>query len=527
MDRVDLLLHHAKIWTGGATIPGADAVAVRDGRVVAVGRSGDLAPRAARTIDARGATLTPGLVDAHLHLVPWARGRDEVDLGGAGTRDEVVARVAAHHRAHPGAGALVGRGWDARGWTGPPHRAALDAVSTERPIVLHSRDFHNVWANGAALRAAGIDHARRDPPGGTIERDASGEPTGLLREGATRLCTDLEAAGRDSAAALAAGMRTLLAAGVTTVHDFEGAETMQLVGALRHGPRVRVVAHVRDAGFEQALALGLRSGFGDDWLRIGALKLFADGTLGSRTAALLEPYDGTDGAGEDLIAPDELRTIVGRAFGAGLSVAVHAIGDRACRHTLDAFAAHAGEIPGLAMPPRIEHLQLVDRADLPRFAALGVAASVQPTHCTSDIELAERWWSGRLDRAYPWRSLRSHGAMLAFGSDAPVEPPSPAHGLHAAVTRRRPGETRAFTPAERVTLDEALSAYTEGPARLAGTWPRFGTIAPGAVADLVVWDRDLHRAPADELCEARAACTVVDGEVVHESAASPARAEAT
>lgn len=519
MEAVDLLVRGARVWTGGRSVPGVDAVAIARGRIVALGSSATLTMSARRTIDAAGATLTPGFTDAHIHLVPWARTQDEADLTGAASWAEVVRRVEAFARDPVNRPMIVGRGWDANGWPDAPGRAPLDAISKERPIVLHSHDYHNVWANAAALRAAGVDGHRADPPGGTIERDAAGAPTGLLRESATRLFEGLESRTPEhDLAALRDGVRRLLAAGITMVHDFEGAETMRMAHRLgADEPRVRILSHVRDAGFESALALGLKSGLGDDWIRIGALKLFADGTLGSRTAALLEPYDGVDSCGEALIPPDALRALVGRAFGAGFSVAIHAIGDRACRNALDAFEAHAAKIPGLALAPRIEHLQLVHPDDLPRFAHLGVAASVQPSHCTSDIPLAERWWKSRLERAYPWRDLVTHGATLAFGSDAPVEPPSPAEGLRAALTRTRPGDDRPFMPRQTLGLDEALTAYTEGPARLANVWPRLGAIGEGAIADLVLWDRDLHAAPPASLGEARPALTVVDGIVRHET----------
>ena len=230
---------------------------------------------------------------------------------------------------------------------------------------------------------------------------------------------------------------------------------------------------------------------------------------------MLEPYDGTNDSGMDLIPPDELAQLVSRAWAGGLAVAIHAIGDRAVRSSLDAFAAAAGSSsrrPELSS--RIEHAQLVAESDLPRFASLGIAASMQPVHCTSDRDLVERWWSERRDRSYPWQSLLLSGARLAFGSDAPVEEPSAARGLHAAVTRTRPGDPRgSFVPPQCVSLDVALTAYTEGPARLAGLWPRLGRIAPGAIADLVVWNVDLH-ANRERVGQARPVATLVDGEIV-------------
>jgi predicted amidohydrolase YtcJ len=247
------------------------------------------------------------------------------------------------------------------------------------------------------------------------------------------------------------------------------------------------------------------------------VKLFADGTLGSRTAALLEPYEGSTETGLDLMPPAELACAVARAAEEGLSVAIHAIGDRAVRSALDAIEGSAGALAKLALPPRIEHVQLLDPADRPRFARLGVWASVQPSHCIADIELAERGWGARVERSYPWRSLVEAGASVVFGSDAPVEAPVPALGLHAALTRCRVDGTPAggFTPGERIGLDQALWAYTAGGAALAGRSAGLGRIAPGCAADLVVWDADLHRLPASLLHNVRPTCTLLAGEAVY------------
>jgi predicted amidohydrolase YtcJ len=526
----DLLIVGARPWSDGASLVGADAIAVAGGRVLAVGRASELAalagPHTVR-LDARGATVTPGLWDAHLHLMTWARARRELALDGARSRDEVAARVRASATALPAGTLLVGRGWDAEGWPAPPHRAALDAVAPERPVLLHSHDFHAVWVNGAALALAGVTRATPDPDGGHFERDAAGEPTGIAREHAVRAFATLEreaaqapgAAAREAAAADEA-VAALNALGITGAHDFDpltpdGPAAADALARAARG-RLRLLRAIGHPALDDAIARGLASASGDDHHRLGPLKLFADGTLGSRTAAMLEPYTG-GGTGMDLLSPRELRETVARALAHRLAVAVHAIGDRAARNVLDAFEA-AGEAGRRApLPCRLEHAQLVHAADLPRFAALGVAASMQPLHATADFERAERDWGTRAAGSYPWASLLASGATLAFGSDAPVEPPSVAAGLHAAVTRQRADGRPAggFAPAERLTLDRALRAYTEAPARLAGVWPRVGRLAAGAAADLVVWDADLHALPAADLRTAAVAATLVEGRVVH------------
>lgn len=513
-------MHGARIWTDGAVLPGVDSLAIAGGRILAVGREAELAPlrdRTTRGWDAGGATVTPGLIDAHLHLVQWARSLDEVDLFGASTRDEAVARVARFIAAHPGDNPVVGRGYDPNAWQDAPERAVLDELSAARPVLLHSKDFHALWVNGAALRVCGIVCGTPDPQGGRIVRDPAGEPTGLLMEHAVRLCAPvLPAEGADDAARVERALPQLHAFGITGVHDFEGPAAQQVLRAVCGGAtaRLRVLMHLAHSGLDAAIESGLSSGTGDDTFRIGAVKLFADGTLGSQTAAMLKPYEASADSGMELIDPAELRALVARASGAGLSIAIHAIGDRAVRSSLDAIEAAGAAARRLPLPPRIEHLQLVDPEDMPRLAQLGVIASMQPSHATADAQLAERFWGARVANAYPWRALLDQGASLAFGSDAPVEPPDAPLGLSAAVTRAVPARGDAFTPHQRVTLDDALTAYTRVPAQLAGSWPRMGTLRPGAAADFVVWETDLHCTPPERLAKLRPAATFVAGEVL-------------
>lgn len=519
---MDLVITGARLWSPEGGRPGADALGVRGGRIAAVGAGRDLlalAGPATRRIDAGGATVTPGICDAHIHLLGWAHALSELDLRGARSADEVLNRVRSHLAGHPGDGPVVGHGWNDDGWPAPPGRM-LDGVTGDRPVLLHAHDHHSLWVNGAALRAAGVERATADPDGGRIEHDAAGRPTGLLRENAVRLLAAVEkgASRAPAAAALARAARRLHALGITAVQDFENAEAFRALRAMTRGagPRVRVLMHLTHPGLDAALATGLESGIGDDWFRVGHVKLFADGTLGSRTADLLAPYDGTDDPGMALIPADALERLVAGAFAGGLSVAIHAIGDRACRASLDAFE-RAGGGAAVPLPPRIEHVQLLDPADRPRFARLGVAASVQPVHCLTDIDQAERWWGSRRDRAYPWRTLLDAGALVAFGSDAPIEPPDVGPALAAAVARTRADGTPAggWTPHERIGLDAALAAFTAAPARLAGAWPRLGTLAVGARADVVLWDRDLHAADPAGLRDAAAQVTILDGEVVY------------
>ena len=533
-----LLITNARLWTDGGRVPGENALAILDGRILAFGppaELGALADPDVPRLDARGGTVTPGFWDAHLHLWPWARALAELNLSGASSAAEAARRVAGHLAAHPGTEPLVGRGWDSNDWPEPPHRVALDALAPDRPVLLHSHDFHAMWVNSAALRAVGITRATQDPPGGLIEREASGEPRGVVRENAVRALRALEvraaAAAGDPLELLEGAAMVLHAHGVTGVHDFErGEPSFQLMerfarGALAdRGARVRVVQCVDPDDLARVASLGLRSGDGDDAFRVGAVKLFADGTLGSRTAAMLEPFEGTDQRGLELLSPGDFDQRLSAARAAGFAVAIHAMGDRACRNALDAFErirSRAASAPP-ALSDRLEHAQLVAPGDLPRFVALQVAVSMQPLHCTADAPLARRHWGDRCRTSYPWRALLETGAALAFGSDAPVEPPTVAAALEAACTRLTAAGD-VFEGAQCITLDQALAAYTEGGARLAGAWPRLGSLRAGSLADLVIWDRDLHQVPATRLHEVRPSCTLADGVVVHPRGVAEAR----
>ena len=515
-----LRIVRARLWSG---VPlAADAVLVRDGRITALGTSAEIRglDPAAPEIDACEATVTPGLTDAHLHFVPWARARRQPDLHGTRSRTEAVARVAEALAAlPPGDAPLVGRGWDESDWSEAPDRVALDAVAPTRPVVLHRHDFHALWVNSAALRAAGVTAATRDPDGGRFERDHTGEPNGVVREHAVRAFHALEdrAAPMIDNALLDDAARALHAHGITTVHDYQrNHDDWQRMHALSRRGHLRVLQMIGEEQLRASGALGLAGGAGDARFRTGSLKLFADGTLGSRTAAMLAPYDDRGGLGMKLLAASELRDWVGEAAAAGFSVTIHAIGDGAVRDSLDAIEAHHARLAALPLPPRIEHVQLLDDRDRPRFRALGVIASMQPQHASSDAPVARRAWGTRCSRSYPWRALLDSGATLAFGSDAPVEPPHVAKGLASAVERIGT-DGLPFEPAQAIPLDAALRAYTQGAARAAGGTLGPGTLEVGAPADLVVWDRDLHRAGPGALGEAGPRFTALAGEIVYDS----------
>jgi predicted amidohydrolase YtcJ len=517
----------------------ADALLARDGRVAAVGRAADVARDAgnAERVDLRGGLMTPGWFDAHVHFMWWGFQMAEIDLRETKTIDEALEVIARRARELAPGQWLTGGRFDKNNWGGWPTAADLDRATGDRPAVLRSRDGHSRWLNTAALRAAKIGKDTVAPEGGAIFRDAAGEPTGVLQERANELADRAVPAATeaDCDAATLRAQDEALRRGVTGVESLEQASSYAALRRARERGdlKVRVVMgiphrslalslpttgtppQIRDKAafdFETALLAGMRTGQGDEWLRLGHVKFFADGALGSQTAALEDPYEGSDDRGILTFDPLELRTDVARAAAAGLAVAIHAIGDRAVHVALDAVAPTRVTSPALRQ--RLEHVQLVRAEDLGRFGALGVIASMQPIHCTSDRDLADRYWGPRrTPRAYPWRTLLDRRAVLAFGSDAPVEPIDPLLGIHAAITRRRPSDREAWFPAERLTLDEALHAYTAGAAYSTGREREWGTLEVGMHCDATVVDRDLAKLTEDEVLAARVRATITDGVV--------------
>jgi len=546
---------NAAVYTLDPGRPRAEALAIQDGRVVAVGSLAEArtgAGPAAEEVDLAGGCVVPGLVDCHVHLLEFGLRLSRVDVSGARSPAEAAARVKDAYAGNDGLGGqegqagqegqegregpvgqgwVLGGGWDKSQWGGDfPRREALDAVAGGRPVFLQSKDIHAAWLSSAALAAAGIDAATADPPGGRIVRDPGGAPTGILLERAVDLVS--RAIPRPAlparVAALRRAVKLLHRLGLVGVHSCEGPETLSALQALEAAGelRLRVLEHIAAAQLDSALALGLRTGLGGEWLRIGGVKAFADGALGSQTAACLQPYAGMgDWRGVTVTPVAEMVCLAERAAAGGIALAIHAIGDAAVRAALDAVAAarrveNASDVPGPhgglgPLRHRVEHIQLLDPADRGRFKELGVIASMQPAHATSDRDIADRYWGDRCSRAYPWRSLLASGARLCFGSDAPVEFPDPRLGLFAAVTRRRPADDAPWYPAERLTFAEALAAYTTGAACAAGQKARCGRLQAGMAADFTVFDSDVGVLPPEALLEARVVMTVVGGEVVY------------
>jgi predicted amidohydrolase YtcJ len=504
---------------------GGNAILVADGYVVAIAtREACLALQPhAEIIDLGALTITPGLIDAHIHLVEWAVARTQVDLSGARSIPEAARMVAARS---PINGWIMGRGWNPHHWGGAyPDRAALDAVIPNVAVALQSHDMHALWLNSRALNETGVMQVTADPAGGRILRDQSGAPTGVLLENAAQLITD-HLPRYDSSTVIpmiVAAQRELHSYGITGVHAFPNVhlrepDAFAVTGELyeRRELRLRVLQHIALDHLDDAIRLGLRSGFGNDWLRVGGVKMFLDGALGSRTAWMRAPYEGTGDRGVQVLPENEFRDAVRGAAGHGIASVVHAIGDAAVTLAFDVLTDDAVRVR--ALPHRIEHVQCLP-ADCADKLGQRVVCSVQPAHLMTDWRAADRYWGERAAQTYAFRYMIDNGAMLAFGSDAPVERADPRHGLYAAVARtdlacEPPG---GWHPEQRITSREALVAYTTGAAFTAGIPATKAGLAPEALADFVAWQQDPLAVEAADLLALTPGVTVVGGEIVFEA----------
>lgn len=528
------ILTNGRLYTMDDQQPTASAVAIRDGRILAVGDDQSIKPLLAgdgEWIDLGGRCVTPGLVDAHVHFRGFALHLQRLDLDGVGSLTEALDRVAAYQHRHPGDSDawLLGRGWTQDAWVERafPTAADLDRVVAHRPLSLHHKSGHALWVNSKAMQLAGIYAGTADPPGGSIQRDADGRPTGIFFEEAIGLVTDHVPGSslEEVVQAMSRAQDHCWQAGLTGIHDFDGVDCFQALQTLceRGKSGLRFVKNIPVSAIDHAVGVGLRSGFGDDWLRIGGVKIFADGALGPRTAAMIAPYENepaNPGANTGIVVTDKEAMIeYGQQAGAnGLSLTVHAIGDRANHDVLDVVEVLRREESNShrqgRLRHRIEHAQVLHPADFERLAKLGVIASMQPTHATSDMLMAGRYWGDRAKDSYAWRTVLNKGALLVFGSDAPVERIEPLLGLHAAVTRRRadgsPG-VAGWYPEQKLTMTEAVHAFTLAAALTSGQEKHQGSITPGKLADLTIFERDLFTIPPAELLDVAIAGTMVGG----------------
>ncbi|MCC7359175.1 MAG: amidohydrolase [Anaerolineales bacterium] len=523
---VDLILTNGRIRTMDPARPVAEALTVRGERVLAVG-SADEARAAADTraevVDLGGRDVLPGLVDAHLHFDWYSRGLQAVDAE-TDTLAECLRRVAKKAAKTPEGQWVLGLGWNQNEWGGQfPTAGDLDSVAPRHPVILKAKSGHAAWVNSLAMQLAGITAGATAPLGGEIQRDARGIPTGIFFEDAIELVDHLvpDTTPEQLAELMRPAMQNAWRVGLTGIHDFDGRRSFaafQLLKA-RGELGLRVVKQIQVKHLGEAVGLGLRSGFGDDWLRIGNIKVFLDGALGPRTAAMIAPYEGEPkNTGIVVTDKEALYEHATLAAANGLAMTVHAIGDRANHDLLDVYATIRREEAGrgqASLRHRCEHVQVLHPNDYGRLAQLNVVASMQPIHATSDMLMADRYWGKRTAGAYALRTQLEAGAPLAFGSDAPVENFNPFWGIHAAVTRRRadgaPGP-EGWHPEQRLSVAEAVHGFTLGAAYAGYMEDRQGRLAAGRLADLIVVDRDIFSVEPMAIKDTQVLGTLVGGD---------------
>ncbi|MBI3162563.1 MAG: amidohydrolase [Chloroflexi bacterium] len=538
------LLYNANIYTLDQNYPKASALLIAGGRIIAVGEKEKLESIAHGKVekqDMKGKTILPGLTDAHIHIKNYALFLGKIDCETK-TKEECLRRVAERVKNTKPGEWILGHGWNQNDWNdsplpegeglgvraGWPSASDLDAIAPNNPVYLTAKSLHAAWANTVALNIARVANDTPDPKDGKIQRDENNRATGILLETAMQLVEhhvpdpSLETIER----AIEAAQPILWKMGLTGIHDFDRRDSFMALQQLHaHGKlKLRVNKNIPVESVEHANELGLRTGFGDEWLWIGSVKAFMDGALGPNTAAMFQPYNGSaDNRGILNMDGEELFEHCRRAADVGLSMTVHAIGDRANHEVLNAYQQLRAYEKEKGLPHlrhRIEHVQVLHPDDVPRLAQLNVIASMQPIHATSDMLAADRFWGDRSALAYAWRTQLDLGTPLAFGSDAPVESPNPFLGLHAAVTRRRADgspSAEGWYPEQKLTLTEALSAYTIGAAYAANAENRLGKLAENYLADLIVLDEGIFFIDPNDLLTINASATMVNGEWVYTS----------
>lgn len=526
----ELVLTNGRIYTVDAARPWAQAVGICGETIVAAGT--DAGARAAvspgaRVIDLAGRLVVPGFNDAHVHLLDGAEQLVGVDLRPAKTEDEFMRLLADYAKKIPKGRWILGGYWDHEAWPGKqlPTRATIDPVTPDNPVLVQRLDGHMAVANSLALRLAGVTRETREPDGGTIVRTASGEPAGVLKDHAMALVTRVIPAPtlEETIEKARVGLRHAAAVGVTTVQDMTASATeLRAYQTLRARGELPVRLYsIQSHGIDGLKAAGVTTGLGDDWIRLGGIKLLADGSMGSGTAFFYEPYADDPNTSGLLMQPvEDLERAIRDADAAGFQLIVHAIGDRANAVTLDLFERLARERGARDRRPRIEHAQVVRDADKPRFRQLGVIASIQPSHCIDDMRWAERRIGReRCQVAYDFKSFVDAGARIAFGTDWYVEPLDPMLGLYAAVTRQFPDgtPTGGWFPEERITLAQAIEYYTLGSAYAEFSEGRKGSIQPGKLGDLVVLSRNIFEAAPRDILTTKVVMTIVGGRIVYEA----------
>ncbi|MBI5601150.1 MAG: amidohydrolase [Gemmatimonadetes bacterium] len=526
---ISLAIVNARVWTGDLRRPWADAVAVEGTHIAAVGSSAEirkLAGAGARIIDAHGAMVVPGFIDSHVHFIEGGFALQSVKLRDARTKAEFIQRIGDFAKTIPAGTWILNGDWDHENWGGElPTRQWIDAVTPNNPVWINRLDGHMSLANSAALTAAGVTRDVKDVSGGTIVRDAAGEPTGVFKDNAMGIVERaVPPAGAEMTdRALRAAMRHVNEQGVVAVHhmggwgDLAAFERAHAAGTLT----TRIYASVPLSSWKRLADTVKARGIGDDWVRIGGLKGFVDGSIGSHTAAMLEPFtDAPNDRGLMVNSEADLYNWALAGDKAGLQLLIHAIGDRAIRVLLDIFERVARENGPRDRRFRIEHAQHIAPADIARFGALGVIPSMQPYHAIDDGRWVDRVIGAERSKGtYAFKSLLDTRASLAFGSDWFVAPPTPLMGIYAAVTRRTLDEKRpgGWVPEQKISVEDALRAYTAGAAYAGFAEGSRGVLKKGMLADITMIDRDLTTIAPETIRDAKIVRTIVNGKVVFEA----------
>ncbi len=495
-----IILYNANIYTPGIKENQAKALVIEDDQITAIGTDDEilaLSRPGTSMVDMHGKTILPGLTDSHLHLKMFGEFLTQVDCETT-TRQECLDRVAQKARQLKPGEWILGHGWNQNVWPeGFGNASLLDQAAPFNPVYLTDKSIHSAWVNSLALQAAGVTSQTEDPSGGSIQRGKKGEPTGILFENAVALVENIipPPSMEDLKRSLLTAQDALFHMGITGVHNYDGGDCATALAELHQEDRLklRVCQGIRMESLEDAISAGIHTGDGDDTFWYGSVKCFADGALGPQTAAMLRPYENTsDSFGTLLMTSDDVFETGMRCTSNGLSMAIHAIGDKATNQILNGYSM-LREFETMRnlkhLRHRVEHLQLLHPDDFLKPHQLDLVISMQPVHCTSDMMVAEKHWGARARYAYAFNTLQKAGAFLTFGSDAPVESPNPFWGIHAAVTRRRHDgspSAEGWYPVEKMSLNDAIAAYTCNPAFAACRENRLGRLLPGYKADLVV-----------------------------------------
>ncbi|MBL7994556.1 amidohydrolase [bacterium] len=522
----NLLLYNGKIHTGDKTYPGCEAVAVFEGKIIAVGSSSELLKEfcSFERIDLNGKRVLPAFTDAHTHFLSYCLKQNQIDLNGINSLEHCLQIIQKRIESTPNGQWIKGSGWNQNLWNPVkyPTRFDLDKISPHHPVCLEARDAHTSWVNSAALKSAGITSSTTFDSTGEILKDIHGNPTGIIKEEARRLIWDVmgEESVEERVVALKSGMKLAYQNGLSGVHcmetikDFEAYQTLRA----RNELKLRVNFYLPIRYLDHVIDIGMKSRFGDEWIRFGGMKIFLDGTLGSQTAHMIDRFDHVipKTCGTEIVDQDKVNELVLNAARHDIACAIHAIGDMANRKALNAFENQKKILLEKKLRQRIEHCQLIHPDDLARFGKLDVIASMQPVHIPEDIDAANKYWGARARWAYPFRSLLSSGAVIALGSDTPIESCNVFKGIHAALRRVKQNEKESWFPEQILNLHEIIYAYTMGAAFASAEENIKGSISQGKVADMMVLSDDIFACTPDDIPTISVEKMIVGGEIVFE-----------